>query len=246
MHYDCYVWNESISGRGACEISSCVFDFLVAKSKEGKKKFVFYSDNCGSQNKNKYYVSMLWYAIQKLNLESVEQKYLEKGHTQNENDSVHASVERASRHIAVYTTAQWAAVIRTACRKKTYHVKEMELPDFFDFKTVSKMLKNFDLDSEKNKVRWIDVRSFKMESRSPHTVIIKYDYEGPIHYLNLVQRLRRSITVLNIDDIGLNRLHTEYPMIAFEKYKDLVVLCRSGVIPVAHHMFYAVLPHEVV
>lgn len=95
---------------------------------------------------------MLWYAIQKLEVESVEHKHLEKGHTQNENDSVHACIERSSRPICIYTTAQWASVIRSACRKNPYNVKEMDLPDFFNFKSVSKVLKNFDLDSDRNKV----------------------------------------------------------------------------------------------
>ena len=33
----CYVWNESISGRGASEMASCVYDFIEKSSKNGKK-----------------------------------------------------------------------------------------------------------------------------------------------------------------------------------------------------------------
>ena len=175
----CYLWNESVSGRGASEVSSCIFDFLDAMSKEEKKNLL-YADNCAAQNKNKYLASMYCYAIQKLNFESIEQKYLEKGHTQNENDSVHACIERASRPVCVYTTPQWAAVIRTACRKNPYHVKEMDLPDFFYFKSISKLLKIFDLDLNRNKVYWTDVSSFKIESSNPNIVAIKYDYDGPL------------------------------------------------------------------
>ena len=58
--------------------------------------------------------TMLWYVFNKLNLESVEHRYLEKGHTQNEGDSIHAAVENASRNISIYTTVQWASVVRTA------------------------------------------------------------------------------------------------------------------------------------
>ena len=135
----CYVWNESVSGRGACEISSCVYNFIDEMERQGKKKFVFYSDNCGAQNKNKHYVSMLWYALQKFNLQYIEHKYLEKGHTQNENDSVHASIERASRNVCVYTTPQWATLIRSARRKHPYNVKEMDLADFL----ISKLFQKF-------------------------------------------------------------------------------------------------------
>lgn len=121
----------------------------------------------------------------------------------------------------------------------------MDLPDFFNFKSVSKMLKNFDLDSERNKIHWTDVRSFKIESSNPNTVAIKYDYNGPVHYLDLTQRLRRSHALLNVNDIVLDSLHLEYPRISYEKYRDLISFCRSGVIPPSHHMFYAILPHEI-
>jgi len=36
-----YVWNESIASRGACEIASCVIDFIEQNASEGKKEFGF-------------------------------------------------------------------------------------------------------------------------------------------------------------------------------------------------------------
>ena len=112
----CFVWNETISNRGACEISSCVYHFIKKKVSEGKKQFIFYSDNCCSQNKNRFYVTMLWFCIQKFKIQSITHRYLEKGHTQNENDAVHATIESVSRNIPVFTSSQWAAIIRSARR----------------------------------------------------------------------------------------------------------------------------------
>ena len=77
----CYVWNESTASKGACEIASCVYSFIKTKSESGKKSFVFFSDNCSAQNKNKFYVAMLWYALQKFSLTCLQHKHLEKGHT---------------------------------------------------------------------------------------------------------------------------------------------------------------------
>ncbi|KAJ8892109.1 hypothetical protein PR048_004689 [Dryococelus australis] len=39
-----------VAKRGACEIASCVFDFL--KERYQGTKAIFYSDNCCGQNKN--------------------------------------------------------------------------------------------------------------------------------------------------------------------------------------------------
>ena len=173
----CYVWDETVASRGASEIASCIYHFIKTMSSKpnSKKKFVFYSDNCFSQNKNRYYTTMLWFAMQKFDLESIHHKYLEKGHSQNENDSIHASVERASRFISVYTPGQWAAVIRSARHNQPYHVKEMGQKDFYDFRTLSSNIKNFDLDSNRNRLFISYVKTLKMHAEQPDMVFYQYD-----------------------------------------------------------------------
>lgn len=37
----CYIWNGAIGDRGACEIATCVYDFLGEKPKRGKKGLYF-------------------------------------------------------------------------------------------------------------------------------------------------------------------------------------------------------------
>ena len=137
-------------------------------SEKGLKHCVFYLDNCMAQNKNTYYVSMLWYALHRFSLTCIEHKYLEKGHTQIENDTIHSSIESASKKISIYTTAQWAATVRLARYKKPYKVKEMDLADIFDFKDVSKNLKNFHLDLNRDKVNWLNIRTMKIACTEPN------------------------------------------------------------------------------
>ena len=97
---------------------------------------------------------MLWFCLQKFGIASITHKYLEKGHTQNENDSINATIESASRNIKIYTTPQWATVIRAARRDHAYVVKEMSEHDFFYFKDLSLNIKNFEINSEGEKVLW--------------------------------------------------------------------------------------------
>ena len=121
---------------------------------------------------------MIWYAVQKFDLEYIHHKYLEKGHTQNENDSVHAAIENVSKNIAVYTTPQWAAIARTARKHNPYIVTEMDHLNFFNFKSVVEKLKNFDLDLERNKVFWSKVRTLQITKDHPHIMIFQYDFGG--------------------------------------------------------------------
>jgi len=66
---------------------------------------------------------------------------------------VHAAVEKTSRNISVYTTAQWAATIRSSRFRKPYHVNEMDMFSFYNFKEVAGCLKYFTINVERNKVR---------------------------------------------------------------------------------------------
>ena len=84
---------------------------------------------------------------------------MEKGHTQNENDSVHAAIRNASTNISVYTTPQWAAIARTARKRNPCKVTEMDQLKNNNFKSVVEILKNFDLDLQRNKLFWSEVRT---------------------------------------------------------------------------------------
>ena len=81
---------------------------------------------------------MLWYTLQKFQMKFITQEYLEKGHTFNEGDSIHSSVESASRNNKIYPTPQFAATISAARPGKPYIVQELNVQDFFDFKELAK------------------------------------------------------------------------------------------------------------
>ena len=239
----CFVWNESVASRGACEVASCVWDFIALKVSEGKKGFIFYSDNCCAQNKNKYLLSMMWLAIHKFKLDFIVQKYLVKGHTQNEADSIHAAVESASRKLHIYTTAQWAATVRSSRLSKPYIVKELCCSDFLDFKALSENLKNFTVNSENDRVQWHNFKIIKITKENPNMFYYHYDFTGPANSVDLYKRLR-SKDIPCPDQIKLQVLRSSNIPISKDKYKDLVSLCAAGIIPAAHHAFYLLLPYQ--
>ena len=241
-----FLWNETIAGRGACEIASCVFHFIKYMSSKGKKKFIFYSDNCIPQNKNRFYVSMLWHCIHTMDIESISHKYLEKGHTQNENDSMHSAIERSSRKIEIYSTAEWAAVIRCACRKKPFKVQMMDQTNFYDFKQLSENLKNFEYTTEKERVTWKNIRVISLSDEHKFSFFLKYHYDSDFHSVSLLGLYStRSDARAEIDmsKIKLNQLRENLIPVSAEKYDDLVSLCVNDIIPKNYHLFYLLLPH---
>ena len=49
----CKVWHEGIAGRGANEITSCIYQFLGEFKNAGVKSVKLYSDSCGGRNRKK-------------------------------------------------------------------------------------------------------------------------------------------------------------------------------------------------
>ena len=66
---------------------------------QGVKKFKLFSDNCPEQNRNKGIMAVYWHAINSMDIDEIVHIVLEKGHTQNPNDSIHSVIERASRYM---------------------------------------------------------------------------------------------------------------------------------------------------
>ncbi|XP_070194118.1 uncharacterized protein [Littorina saxatilis] len=242
----CNVWAETASSRGSNEIASCVYRYLERISKEaGVKKVVLFSDSCGGQNRNKNFLTMLWYALTKFHFDEIEHVFFVSGHSQNEGDSMHSVIERMSRHVVVYTPSQWSQNMRTAKRHAPlYIVDELVQSDFFDFKKVAELLKNFQLDTQKEKVRWLDVKRFKLSSQEPNVVDVGYDYTGDYCQLNLVRKLRAVHSIPDPADIVLENVSKAPLPITKEKYNDLVNLCERYIIPKAHHHYFRSLPHD--
>ena len=179
---DCYVWNETEGKRGAVEIGSCVLNHLKnleSKSNDKELKVVYYSDNCGGQQKNKYLLAAYSYAVEHLNIKRITYKFLIHGHSQNEGDNVHSVIEKnVRRHIRsgpIYVPDQYSTLIRTA--KKTgmpYLVHELSYDDFYDLKTLPAQLgKNFNINTEKSKFHWHDIKMLRVDKQSPREFFLQ-------------------------------------------------------------------------
>lgn len=103
---------------------------------------IFYSDNCCGQQKNYAMFAMYSEAVKTMpHINSITHKYLVRGHTQNEGDSVHsvieAQIKRARKSGPIFHPAQYNTLIM--CGEKTgkpYKVVELNHKDFLDFKAL--------------------------------------------------------------------------------------------------------------
>ncbi|GFN96107.1 U-box domain-containing protein 16 [Plakobranchus ocellatus] len=83
------VWHGGISGRKDEDLASTFHSYML--NLRGMKRVVYWLDTCGAQNKNSTLFTMLLYLVNSkiVVTETVELKFLEKGHTFMSVDSKH-------------------------------------------------------------------------------------------------------------------------------------------------------------
>ena len=130
-----YLWHEGEAGISANEFASCIVHFL--KDHPSYEEYILWSDGCGYQNRN----LLLSNALLKFATETqktVTQKFLERGHTQMECDSVHSVIERRLRNRDISVPAEYVVIIRGArTNPRPYHVKYVDYSFFPNFSDVN-------------------------------------------------------------------------------------------------------------
>lgn len=88
----CYWFDESQADLSANTFATCLIDYLQENC-DGSKPVIIWSDGCTAQNRNSILSNaLLFFSSEKKVV--IEQKFLQKGHTQMEVDSVHSLIER--------------------------------------------------------------------------------------------------------------------------------------------------------
>jgi hypothetical protein len=228
----CYVWTENEGKKGSNEVASFLLNYIGMKSAKGVKEFIFYSDNCSGQNRNRFVFSMYVLAANKYNVK-ITHRFLEKGHTQNEGDSVHACIERKSAGREIYTPSEWYDIIRSAKRNNQYTVIEINQNMIFNFKTLVQD-QNWLTDTNENKILWSQIKELHTNGDVANVLQFKTDFE----------RAYKSILVekhghpLNLKTYRLQKAYFGELGIPKAKLTDLLFLCAKNSIPPPCQSYY--------
>lgn len=241
----CYFWHEGEGNRGATEIDSCVFKYLQQLSITAKDaiEVVFYSDNCGGQQKNKFTIAMYMHAVSTLNnIKSITHKFLIAGHTQNEGDNIHSLIEkevkRSLKSGPIYVPYQYVSTIRGAKKQgKPYKVVELTHEDFYDFKDACQHYgNNYSITDDKQQIKFGDIKIIKVEKETPGAFFIKTSYEQN-EYAKIVpnnkKRQSQQVRMWN-----LKKAYSKALTIQDRKKSDIMSLINAHHIPAAYKDFY--------
>ncbi|KAL4707280.1 hypothetical protein ACJJTC_019818 [Scirpophaga incertulas] len=240
----CYLWDETLGGKGCDEVGTCILQFL--KEFCSGKHVLFYTDNCSAQNKNKYLLALYHYAMKVFQVQSITHKYFIVGHTQNEGDSVHSTIEqeksRILRNGSVFVPSQWRSIIQCAKKKgNPYHVHDIDFTDIIDLKELLKQFgKNFSLNTDGDRVVWNNIKKMYMQHTNPYIVFYLDTYLPNSTMKSFdVRHKMRSPAIL---EMTLTNKFRTRPPISDLKKKDLISLCQSKVIPRVYWDYYENLP----
>ena len=186
----CLFWHEGERERCTTEVASAYWK--VVHSMPECNSFTFWCDNCCSQKKNWTPYCALWLCMNKSGgTNSIELKYLEKGHTFMRPDSIHDAIGRKMKKTSnIYDWKQLTKTIESAAKSikviglthlgmhtlKDWHIRNskiFELKDLTVIRLEKGSIKLFFKKSFEEKLQLCDFLSNKSRSandllRQPH------------------------------------------------------------------------------
>jgi len=231
----CYLWGEADAKRGAFEISTCLYTWLTSVDQlKLAKTVILYCDCCAGQNRNRFVVAMLRYALTSCSyIETVHLKFLLAWHTYMPVDSVHAAVEHFVRKRIVWAPSEWPTVVRSArIHPEPYTVTTMTYDSFLNWGQIQKTLmpSKCRSDVDNHILRWKDVRAVAVRKSSTQL---------EVRYSMIKDSISHTFSLPRCAYIpGPKQLYCRSLPIAAPKYKDLQHLCATNVVPAEFHEQY--------
>lgn len=188
-------------------------------------------------------LAMYQYAVNVLpKLRSVTHKFLIKGHTQNEGDSVHSTIQRniirALKSSPIFVPDQYITLIKTAKKKGTpYTVKELTHESFFDLKSLA--VGNYSTDTDGTKVKWADIKIMRTVKENRNKFLFKTSYEQEDYrsVSTLTKRQTKSGSEIVVGDCIVRKLYAQ-KLVPQAKTEGILKVIRKNVIPKYYESFY--------
>lgn len=135
----CFLWNESEGGLNSDEFATILTTFfidkIIPKMGDNNRSITLYTDGCTYQNRN-VTLSNALLNLAMLHNVTIEQKYLELGHTQMEVDSMHAMIEKKLKNQVINVPAEYISICKNAKKSKPYTVEYLSYSYFKNFKNL--------------------------------------------------------------------------------------------------------------
>lgn len=189
---------------------------------------------------------MYLYAVEKFQVKSITHKFLIRGHTQNEGDAVHSTIEKslkkAKKSGPVYVPDQYVSIIRSAKKKgNPFIVREMSFGDFMDLKLLSdEMAFNYSKNINGDQIKLSDIKMLRFEKgNDSYFYKTSYDDDASWQAVQIRTISRRSSGARDIKRINLKPAYNSKLPINANKKADILSLIQSNIIPRFYEPFFS-------
>ena len=205
----CNFWPEFEGERGSVNIATCLYKHILKFHLENapKKHIVLFCDSCGGQNKNSQVATMLCYLTQNHNIQYVDMRFFEPGHSDLNSDNMHSVIANISKHSTILEPYQWISILSAQPSKKStrkpYIVSQLAHSDFIDWKKVKENNSYANFSNGKCvstgidiAVKWRDVKIIRASKQSPHVLLVSTttSNEDNPEWIEINLRDRRNVT----------------------------------------------------
>lgn len=129
----CYVYDETVGGKGQNEVASMILDFLKNHISSEVTDIYLFSDNCSSQNKNYVLVQLLYTLVDLSKFNLICHRYPEPGHSFLPCDRSFGRIEsEKKKYDKIYLPRDYIDIFRKA--SKNFEIKEVSQDMFLDCK----------------------------------------------------------------------------------------------------------------
>ena len=239
----CYLWDETHGQRGSCEVATCLLMYTssVANKLSAVQEITYYSDTCGGQNRNQFVAAALLHALRMNNkLSIINHKFLEKGHSEMEVDSVHSTIESAKKRTKVFVPSQWHTVVTMARKVDPYVTVPLKYGDFLNLKELCKSCCPNMKKAGSERVNWLKVKWVQVRCSDLNCIFVNYTFDAD-NFLKI--NTQTSVNTRRSSEYkwpqSLSQCYTDKLPISAAKKQDLMSLCNSGIIPEEFHDYYS-------
>lgn len=237
-HAVCYVWDESVGGRGGQEIASCLRHCILSLPYNITTINMF-SDCCTGQTRNIYVSVMLSLLIEDFikngRMLTINHKFLEPGHTHLEADTIHAAIEKVKKNTTakIELPRDWANLIRLVPRHPSIEVIEIPQKDLLNFENVLKgYYVHRKINNNNESIQWLQIKWLQYRTEFPAKVLYKNSFNSTedFNILDLSRKKKAYVTRANTSSkadnmpepqIILKPLHSHRIPLPEKKIKDL-------------------------
>ena len=228
----CFLSNESISKRGACEVSTYLLEYLKGLDQKSTKTVDLFCDGCAGQNKNSLVIAMCHkFLTESTSVEEITFHFFETAHGQNEGDSMHSTIEKSlSQKEELSHPSQLHSVITEARQNpgpyKIRHVQTQQILGWKSYGETIALLKCRKT-GDGRAFDWTKLKQVRITKQEDNHPTLQFKYSHLEEFVTLdLRRSLRSQDRFQVPPMPRS-LYSERPKISSGKYNDLLSLCRG-------------------